>query len=81
MKLICYKNGEATSLQDPLDLDYIEYDVIKDYLKDLWDIEQNPQARVEIDFTESFAPKYNLVNCGLDFKQKFNQVINRKKFA
>lgn len=33
MKLTCYKNGKELSLRDPLDLDYIEYDVIKDFLK------------------------------------------------
>ncbi len=81
MKLTCYRNGKEIKFDDPLDLDYIEYDVIKDYLKTIATLEKNPQARVEIDLTEPFMPKYNLVNCSLNFKQKFNQIINRKRFV
>ncbi len=81
MKLACYKNGKEISLRDPLDLDYIEYDVVKDYLKVIGYLEKNPKARVEIDLTEPFIPKYNLVNCNGIFTRKFNQVINRKKLA
>ena len=81
MKIACYKNGEEIALRDPLDLDYIEYDVVKDYLKVIGHLENNPKARVEIDLTEPFIPKYNLVNCSGSFTQKFYQVINRKKFA
>jgi hypothetical protein len=81
MKITCYKNGKEIALRDPLDLDYIEYDVIKDYLKIIEHLETNPKARVEIDLTEPFVPKYNLVNCNGSFKQKFYQVINRKKLA
>jgi hypothetical protein len=81
MKIACYKNGEEIALRDPLDLDYIEYDVVKDYLKVIGHLEKNPKARVEIDLTEPFIPKYNLVNCSGNFTQKFYQVINRKKFA
>ena len=81
MKIACYKNGKEVSLRDPLDLDYIEYDVVKDYLKVIGHLESNPTARVEIDLTEPFVPKYNLVNCSGHFKQKFYQVINRKKLA
>ena len=81
MKLTCYKNGKKIALKDPLDLDYIEYDVINDYLKVLGRFEKNPKARVEIDFTEPFVPKFNLVNCSNVFTEKFNKVINRKKPA
>lgn len=81
MEIACYKNGEEIVLKDPLDLDYIEYDVVKDYLKIIGCLEKNPSARVEIDLTEPFVPKYNLVNCNGIFTQKFNQVIHRKKFA
>lgn len=81
MKIICLKDGKELTVKDPLDLDYIEFDVVKDYLKIIGYLEQNPVARVEIDLTEPFIPKYNLVNCNAPFTQKFNQVINRKKFA
>lgn len=81
MKIICLKNGKEIDFKDPLDLDYIEYDVVKDYLKVFGHLERNPGAIVEIDLTEPFIPKYNLVNCGQSFTQKFNQVINRKKLA
>lgn len=81
MKIICLKNGKEIALRDPLDLDYIEYDVVKDYLKVIGHLESNPKARVEIDLTEPFVPKYNLVNCSGHFTEKFYQVINRKKLA
>jgi len=81
MEIACFKNGKKVKLKDPLDLDYIEYDVVKDYIKVIGHLEKNPQARVEIDLTEPFVPKYNLVNCNGHFKRKFNQVVNRKKLA
>ena len=81
MKITCFKNGKEISLRDPLDLDFIEYDVVKDYLKVIGHLERNPKARVEIDFTEPYLPKYNLVNCGGRFTEKFYKVINRKKLA
>ena len=81
MKLTCYRNGEELTLKDPLDLDYIEYDVVKDYLKLIGHLEKNPKAIVELDLTEPFVPKYNLVNCSNIFTEKFNQVVNRRKFA
>ena len=81
MEITCIKNGKKVALKDPLDLDYIEYDVVKDYLKIIGYLESNPTARVEIDLTEPFIPRYNLINCNQIFTQKFNQVINRKKFA
>ena len=81
MKITCYKNGKEISLRDPLDLDFIEYDVVKDYLKIIGHLEKNPRARVEIDLTEPFIPKYNLVNCNGRFTEKFYKVVNRKKLA
>ncbi|MFP4023839.1 MAG: hypothetical protein ACLFVR_04865 [Thiohalospira sp.] len=81
MKLTCYKNGEELKLRDPLDLDYIEYEIVKDYLKVIGHLEKDPAARIEIDFSEPYVPKYNLVNCNNTFKEKFNQIINRKKLA
>ncbi|MEA2105122.1 MAG: hypothetical protein U9P82_00145 [Bacteroidota bacterium] len=81
MKLTCYKNGKKLKLKDPLDLEYIEYEIVQDYLKVIGHLENNPSARIEIDFTRPYLPKYNLVNCNHTFKEKFNQVINRKKLA
>jgi hypothetical protein len=81
MKLTCYKNGKEISLKDPLDLDFIEYDVIRDYLKVISHLETNPKARIELDLTEPFIPKYNLINCSNSFTQKFNQIVNRKRIA
>ena len=81
MILTCYRNGKEITLNDPLDLDFIEYDVINDYLKIIGHLETNPSARIELDLTEPFVPKYNMVNCSNVFTEKFNQVINRKKFA
>lgn len=81
MTLTCYRNGKEITLNDPLDLDFIEYDVINDYLKIIGHLETNPSARIELDLTEPFVPKYNMVNCSNVFTKKFNQVINRKKFA
>ena len=81
MTLTCYRNGKELTLKDPLDLDYIEYYVIEDYLKIIGHLETNPRARVEIDLTEPFIPKYNMVNCNNAFTNKLNQIINRKKLA
>lgn len=81
MKLTCYRNGKEITLQDPLDLDFIEYDVVNDYLKVIGRFEKNPKARVELDLTEPFVPKYNLVNCSNIFTEKFNQIIRSRKFA
>lgn len=81
MKLTCYKNGKELSLRDPLDLDYIEYDVIKDFLKVIEHLETNPKARVELDLTEPFIPKYNLVNCSNVFTERFNQIVRSRKLA
>ena len=81
MKLTCVKNGKEIVHKDPLDLDYIEYDVVIDYLKVIGHLEKNPSAHIEIDLTVPFIPKYNLVNCNSILTKKFNQVINMKKFA
>lgn len=81
MKLICIKNGKEIVCKDPLDLDYIEYDVVNDYLKIIGHLERSPSACIEIDLTIPFIPKYNLVNCNSVFTQEFNQVINRQKLA
>ena len=81
MKLTCYKNGREVALKDPLDLDYIEYDVINDFLKVIGHLEKNPKAIVELDLTEPFVPKYNLVNCSNIFTKKFNQIVESRKLA
>lgn len=81
MKLKCFKNGKEIELRDPLDLDYIEFDVVKDFLKVIGHLESNPKARVELDLTEPFVPKYNLVNCSNIFTKKFDQVIRSRKLA
>lgn len=81
MKVACYKDGREIKQNDPLDLDYIEYDVIKDFLKVIEHLETNPQARVELDLTEPFVPKYNLVNCSTLFTKKFNQLVKSRKLA
>ncbi|MDX9696521.1 MAG: hypothetical protein RBT49_12085 [Bacteroidales bacterium] len=78
MKVACYKNGTEIEVQDPFDIDYIEYDVVKDYLKEIGYLERNPSARVEIDFSEQLTPKYRLVNCSNIFTEKFNQFIHRQ---
>ncbi|MEE4197280.1 MAG: hypothetical protein V2I54_06520 [Bacteroidales bacterium] len=81
MKLTCYKDGKELKLKDPLDVEYIEYEIVQDFLKVIGHLESNPTARIEIDFTEPYLPKYNLVNCNLTFTRKFNKVVNRKKLA
>ncbi|HAN17345.1 MAG: hypothetical protein A2X13_00680 [Bacteroidetes bacterium GWC2_33_15] len=81
MTIACYKNGNEFELEDPFDIDYIEYDVVKDYLKVIGHLEKNPSARVEIDFSEHSIPKYKLVNCSNVFVEKFNQVIHHRRPA
>lgn len=81
MKVACYKDGNEIEVKDPLDIDFIEYDVVKDYLKVIGHLEKNPKARVEIDFSEQFVPHYRLVNCSNVFAEKFNQFIQRRQPA
>ncbi|OFX22519.1 MAG: hypothetical protein A2041_07925 [Bacteroidetes bacterium GWA2_31_9b] len=81
MTIACFKNGNEIELKDPFDIDHIEYDVVKDYLKVIGYLEKNPSARVEIDFSELTEPKYTLVNCNNIFVEKFNQVIHQKQLA
>lgn len=81
MKLICFKNGKEFVREDPFDLDYLELDVLNDYLKIISHLEGNPNARVEVDLSIPFIPKYNLINCNSIFTQRFQQIINRKQLA
>lgn len=81
MTLKCYKNGKEIALKDSLDLDFIEYYVIEDYLKIIGHLETNPSARIEIDLTEPLVPKYNIINCSTTFTNKINQIINRENLA
>jgi len=81
MKITCFKNGSEMKVEDPFDIDYIEYDVVKDYLKTIGHLEKNPKARVEIDFSEQLIPEYRLVNCSSVFAEKFNQYIHHRQPA
>lgn len=81
MEITCFKNGKEITLKDPLDLDYIEYDVVNDFLNAIGHLEKNPKAKIELDLTEPFVPKYNLVNCSNSFSQQFYKIIKSRKFA
>ena len=81
MTVACFKNGNEIEVKDPFDIDHIEYDVVKDYLKLIGHLEKNPTARVEIDYSEQSIPQYRLVNCSTIFAEKFNQFIHRRQPA
>ena len=74
MQVVCLMNGQQIE-RDPYDLDYIEYDVVSDVVRTLEPLETNPEARVEVDLGESESPRYNLVNCNTDFKNRFYQLL------
>jgi len=80
MKVVCKINGEEVR-RDPLDLDFIKFDVVEDFVRAIEHIEKNPQARVEVEMSSPEKPVYDLVNCSLSFKNKFYELMNRRKFA
>jgi hypothetical protein len=80
MEVKCFVNGQEIE-RDPYDLDYIEVDIVQDFIKEIEELEENPTARVEIDMTFPENPNYRLVNCNHSFKDQFHYLINRKKFA
>jgi len=73
-------NGKEIK-RDPFDLDYIEIDIVKDFVKEIEESENSPYARVEVDLTSPEHPSYNLVNCSNHFEDKFYNLMRRKKFA
>ncbi|OFX83365.1 MAG: hypothetical protein A2W99_11845 [Bacteroidetes bacterium GWF2_33_16] len=81
MQVTCFKNGSKIEVKDPFDIDFIEYDVVNDYLKVIGHLEKNPSARVEIDYSEQLIPEYRLVNCSTIFAEKFNQFIHHRQPA
>jgi hypothetical protein len=77
MEVVAKKNGEQIE-RDPYDLDYIQLDVVQDVVRTLEPLETNPEARVEVDLGEDNTPRYNLVNCNPDFKNRFFQIIESR---
>ncbi len=80
MKVVCKVNGKEIR-RDPFDLDFIKFDVVEDFVRAIEHIENNPQARVEVEMASPERPVYDLVNCSSNFKIKFNELINRRKLA
>lgn len=79
MKVIGYENGQQIerSLED---LEYIELDIVKDFVRQYENQETHPNARIEVDFSNGPYPAYKLVNCEEHFKEIFyNNFKHRKK--
>ena len=80
MEVKCFVNGQEIE-RDPFDLDYIEVDIVKDFVREIEQYENNPAARVEVDMTLPEKPTYHLVNCSDHFENKFQNLMNRKNSA
>lgn len=78
MKVIGKINGKEIH-RDPYDLDYIEIDVVKDFVRSIEHYETNPAARIEVDMTKPEKPDYRLINCTHLFEDKFFEVVRKKK--
>jgi hypothetical protein len=77
MEVKCFVNGEEIE-RDPFDLDYIEVDIVKDFVREIEKLENNPTARVEVDMTSPEKPAYHLVNCNNHFESQFFDMVQRK---
>ncbi len=79
MKIFGYKNGKQIE-RSTEDLDYLELDIVKDFVRQFEDLEKNPEARIEVDFTQPESPDYNLVNCSEKFSETFyNKFYSKRK--
>ena len=80
MKVIGYENGQQIkrSLED---LEYIELDIVKDFVRQFESQETNPDARIEVDFSDYQYPAYKLVNCNEHFKKIFYNNFKHKEKA
>jgi len=78
MEVVGKVNGEKIQ-RDPYDLDYLEIDVVKDYVRTIEHEESNPSARIEIDMTYPEKPEYRLVDCSDSFKHKFHELVEEKR--
>lgn len=73
------QNGKELP-RDPFGIDFIECDVVEDFVRTIDYLESNPAARVIIDMSEA-QPCYRLENCNDRFKSKFREFINTKQLA
>ncbi len=78
MEVKCFVNGQEVE-HDPYDLDYIEVDIVKDFVKAIEKEENHASGRVEVDLTSPDQPVYNLVNCSNSFEDRFYYLMHRKK--
>jgi len=78
MEVVGKINGEKIQ-RDLYDLDYLEIDVVKDYVRTIEHEESNPTARIEIDMTCPEKPEYRLVGCSDSFKHKFHELVEEKR--
>ncbi len=81
MKVVCIKNGIEVIVDNNNELDFIEYDVVKDQIKEINYLENNPNAKIEIDLSKPDCPIYNLINCNANFENKFHDIITEKNFV
>jgi hypothetical protein len=78
MKVLSYVNGKEIQ-REKEDLDYIEFDVVKDLVRSLEPLENNPDARVEVDLSHPENPGFNLVNCSKQFEKRFFDLLRNRR--
>ena len=77
MEVIGTINGAKIS-RDPYDLDYIQLDVVEDFVRTIEEAESNPEAKVEVDLTFPDRPNYRLKGCSKQFKDEFFRMMDHK---
>jgi hypothetical protein len=73
MTIAAYVDGKQIepSLED---LDYIELDIVKDFVRQHENLESNDKnAKVEIDFSNKENPTCKLKNCTPEFEKLFSK--------
>ncbi|MFO8235803.1 MAG: hypothetical protein R6U04_10420 [Bacteroidales bacterium] len=80
MEVKCFVNGREIK-RDPYDLEYIEIDIVQDFIREIEHVEKDPTARVEVDMSSPDKPAYRLINCSNHFRDEFYQILKTKKYS
>ncbi|MFP3860035.1 MAG: hypothetical protein ACLFUW_04355 [Bacteroidales bacterium] len=80
MEIKGFVNGKEIE-RDSYDLDYIEIDIVQDFVREIEHDEENPTARVEVDMSRPEEPSYRLIDCSDHFRNEFFHLLKTKKFS
>jgi len=78
MEVIGYKNGQRIQRSED-DLNYLEIDITKDFVREYRNKESNSESRIEIDFTNPDSPEYKLINVSEEFRKLFYKEFYTRK--